>query len=44
VTDSLTATGFDVTDVRDAPDRPGKELVFIAQWGSDPVRAAADVG
>ena len=28
---SLAATGFDVVDVRDAPDRPGKEFVYIAQ-------------
>lgn len=28
---SLRATGFVVTDVRDAPDRPGRELVFLAQ-------------
>jgi SAM-dependent methyltransferase len=27
---SLTAAGFTVEDVRDAPDRPGKEFVFIA--------------
>lgn len=25
--------GFDVLDVRDAPDRPGKEMVFLAQAG-----------
>lgn len=29
--DSLTAAGFAVEDVRDAPDRPGRELVFIAR-------------
>ncbi|TCC39574.1 class I SAM-dependent DNA methyltransferase [Kribbella sindirgiensis] len=28
---SLTAAGFAVDDVRDAPDRPGKEFVFIAR-------------
>jgi SAM-dependent methyltransferase len=28
---SLAAEGFRVLDVRDAPDRPGRELVFIAQ-------------
>jgi len=28
---SLVDAGFDVTDIRDAPDRPGKEFVFIAQ-------------
>jgi len=30
VSDSLAAAGFVVTDVRDAPDRPGRELVFVA--------------
>jgi SAM-dependent methyltransferase len=28
---SLRATGFVVDDVRDAPDRPGRELVFVAR-------------
>jgi SAM-dependent methyltransferase len=28
---SLRDAGFEVVDVRDAPDRPGRELVFIAQ-------------
>ena len=27
---NLAATGYRVLDVRDAPDRPGRELVFIA--------------
>lgn len=27
---SLRAAGFDVHDVRDAPDRPGREFVFVA--------------
>jgi len=27
----LAEHGFEVTDVRDAPDRPGKELVFLAR-------------
>ena len=27
---SLTQTGFEVLDVRDAPDRPGLEFVFVA--------------
>jgi hypothetical protein len=27
----LDAQGFVVDDVRDAPDRPGKELVFVAR-------------
>jgi ubiquinone/menaquinone biosynthesis C-methylase UbiE len=30
VIDSLVTTGFDVSDVRDAPDRPGNEYVFVA--------------
>lgn len=28
---SLEQTGFDVVDVRGAPDRPGKEFVFVAR-------------
>jgi ubiquinone/menaquinone biosynthesis C-methylase UbiE len=28
---SLANAGFEIQDVRDAPDRPGKELVFVAQ-------------
>lgn len=28
---SLAATGFEVQEVRDAPDRPGKEWVFVAR-------------
>jgi SAM-dependent methyltransferase len=31
VAESLAAHGFTVTDVRDAPDRPGREFVFFAQ-------------
>jgi SAM-dependent methyltransferase len=31
VESSLAACGFTVRDVRDAPDRPGRELVFLAQ-------------
>lgn len=27
----LVAAGFVVEDVRDAPDRPGRELVFVAR-------------
>ena len=30
VADSLTDAGFEIRDVRDAPDRPGRELVWIA--------------
>jgi SAM-dependent methyltransferase len=29
--DSLTTAGFSVEDVRDAPDRPGREFVFLAR-------------
>jgi hypothetical protein len=28
---SLAAVGFRVTDVREAPDRPGREFVFLAE-------------
>jgi SAM-dependent methyltransferase len=31
VADSLASAGFVLEDVRDAPDRPGRELVFVAQ-------------
>lgn len=31
IAESLAATGFTVEDVRDAPDRPGREFVFIAR-------------
>ena len=31
VADSLMAAGFIVDDLRDAPDRPGRELVFVPQ-------------
>jgi SAM-dependent methyltransferase len=31
VADSLMAAGFVVDDLRDAPDRPGRELVFVAR-------------
>lgn len=31
VVDSLLACGYQVDDVRDAPDRPGREFVFIAR-------------
>ncbi|MGH8977641.1 MAG: class I SAM-dependent methyltransferase, partial [Acidimicrobiia bacterium] len=30
VAGSLESAGFRVDEVRDAPDRPGKELVFLA--------------
>jgi len=31
VEQSLVACGFQVADVRDAPDRPGREFVFVAE-------------
>jgi SAM-dependent methyltransferase len=31
IEDSLTSAGYEITDLRDAPDRPGFELVFIAR-------------
>ncbi len=31
VTASLTSGGYRVLDVRDAPDRPGREFVVIAE-------------
>jgi hypothetical protein len=31
VADSLMAAGFVVDDLRGAPDRPGRELVFVAR-------------
>jgi SAM-dependent methyltransferase len=40
VTADLVAAGFVVEDVRDAPDRPGRELVFLA---SRATRDARDV-
>lgn len=33
---SLDDAGFDVVDLRDAPDRPGRELVFVARRRSQP--------
>lgn len=33
IADSLAAAGFTVGDVRDAPDRPGLEFVFLARRG-----------
>lgn len=36
VEQSLHARGFALEEVRDAPDRPGLEMVFIAQRGSAP--------
>ena len=31
IEESLTIANFDLIDVRDAADRPGRELVFIAK-------------
>ena len=31
IEDSLISAGYELTDVRDAPGRPGLELVFIAR-------------
>jgi hypothetical protein len=31
IEESLVASGYVVEDVRDAPDRPGKEFVFFAR-------------
>lgn len=31
VESDLTAHGFRVIDVRDAPDRPGREFIFVAE-------------
>jgi SAM-dependent methyltransferase len=33
---SLAAAGFFIEDVRDAPDRPGREMVFVATTGQPP--------
>lgn len=45
VEDSLRACGFVVDEVRDAPDRPGRELVFVARrlpmQASSPVSVTA---
>lgn len=32
VASTLTAQGYRVLDVREAPDRPGREFVFVAEW------------
>jgi SAM-dependent methyltransferase len=31
IEDSLIKTGFSISEIRDAPDRPGKEFVFMAR-------------
>ena len=33
LTGSLTANGFRMKEIRDAPDRPGAEHVYLAQRG-----------
>jgi hypothetical protein len=33
---SLTAAGFVIDDVRDAPDGPGREMVFVATTSPPP--------
>jgi hypothetical protein len=38
----LAAAGFLVQDVRDAPDRPGRELVFLAQAQRLKVRSPSE--
>jgi SAM-dependent methyltransferase len=35
LSESLRQTGFEVEDIRDAPDRPGRELVFIAMRSAE---------
>ncbi|MBO3086469.1 class I SAM-dependent methyltransferase [Cellulomonas fengjieae] len=38
---SLTEAGFEVVDVREAPDRPGMEMVFVASRGAGRGRSRA---
>jgi SAM-dependent methyltransferase len=33
VQDDLAASGYELLEIRDAPDRPGRELVFLARRG-----------
>ena len=40
VESTLLANGFAVVEVRDAPDRPGRELVFLARRESEGARPA----
>ena len=35
VAESLAASGYHIREVREAPDRPGRELVFVAQRAED---------
>lgn len=39
IEESLHRTGFVVDEVRDAPDRPGRELVFVARRPTEAERA-----
>ncbi|GAA1854582.1 class I SAM-dependent methyltransferase [Microlunatus capsulatus] len=41
VAEDLGRAGFTVVDVRDAPDRPGRELVVVARRDAGPVDAGA---
>jgi ubiquinone/menaquinone biosynthesis C-methylase UbiE len=41
---SLLSAGFHLSEVRDAPDRPGRELVFIAQRPRHPRRLGVGTG
>ncbi|TDU91481.1 ubiquinone/menaquinone biosynthesis C-methylase UbiE [Kribbella voronezhensis] len=43
VEESLSEAGFAVADVRDAPDRPGKEFVFVAEGGAARVPGQGNV-
>ncbi|MEY2416167.1 MAG: hypothetical protein QOH53_1501, partial [Ilumatobacteraceae bacterium] len=31
IEDSLVEAGFELVEIRDAPDRPGRELVFLSR-------------
>lgn len=42
IADSLARTGFVLDEVRDAPDRPGRELVFIARRDDARARVGRD--
>jgi hypothetical protein len=33
IEDSLVREGYELTEIRDAPDRPGRELVFLSRRG-----------
>jgi hypothetical protein len=44
VADSLRSAGFVLDDLRDAPDRPGRELVFIARRPAESPSGERDLG